>query len=95
MSAACHFCGSTPVLADSPMGSPTCEDCRPIRDHVVSMQRGAGGEAVAICQCDWRYHSQFGGLTGSIFRDVAVRSHWRAMIAAAVDHAACSTEAAA
>lgn len=95
MSDCCHFCGSAELAADCPMGSPTCEDCRPIREHIVSMQRGAGGEAVAICQCGWRYQSQFDGQTGSVFRDVAVRLHWRAMIAAAAEHVACSTGVAA
>lgn len=79
MSDCCHFCGYAPVLADSPIGGATCADCRPIRDHVVSMQTGEGGRPLAVCQCGWRY--QVKSASGVwVFRDVAVRRHWREMI---------------
>ncbi len=83
MSPNCHLCGSAELADDCAPGSAVCNDCTAIRDHVVSMQRGKNGEALAICPCGWRYQSQFNGVTGSIFREVAVRAHWRAMIAAA------------
>lgn len=61
------------------MGSPTCEDCRPIRDHVVSMQNDEGGRPLAVCQCGWRYQVKSAS-GGYVFREVAVRRHWREMI---------------
>lgn len=80
----CYVCGSPEIAPDADLRSPTCTECRPARNHVVSMQTGAGGAPLAVCPCGWRYQSRFGGRMGSIFRDVAVRTHWRAAIAASV-----------
>lgn len=83
VSAGCYVCGSLELAPGGNPGSATCAGCIPARDHVVSMQTGPGGVAAAVCPCGWRYESQFVGQAGSMFRDVAVLAHWRAMIAAA------------
>lgn len=86
MTAACYVCGSIELAADADLRSPTCDDCRPARDHVVSMQTGPGGAPLAVCPCGWRYQS--GDKAGYLFREVAVRAHWRAMIAASAEQVA-------
>lgn len=81
----CYVCGSPDLAADADHRSATCAECRPARDHVVSMQTGEGGRPLAVCPCGWRYQSRSAGQAGQLFRDIAVRAHWRAMIAAAAE----------
>lgn len=80
--AGCYVCGSAELSHDADLRSPTCPECRPARDHVVSMQTGPSGTAVAVCPCGWRYQSKFVGRAGWMFREIAVRAHWRSAIAA-------------
>ena len=74
----CHLCGSAEVEADSPIGSPTCAECRPIRDHVVSMQTGPSGASLAVCACGWC--SLVAGAKRHMVQDAKVRMHWRDVI---------------
>lgn len=74
----CHLCGSAEIRADSPMGSPTCDECWPITDHVVSMRTGPGGSALAVCPCGWRAETMGQGRNHLI--QVKVRLHWREVI---------------
>ena len=82
MSACCHLCGSTEIRADSPKGSPTCADCWPITDHVVSMQTGADGSSRAVCECGWR--SEVTGAKRHMLQQVKIRMHWRDVIRRAI-----------
>jgi hypothetical protein len=78
MTATCYVCRSPELAADADPRSPTCETCKPARQHIVSMQTGEGGSAVAACPCGWRVE-----LTGEYrrtLRDAAVRQHWREII---------------
>jgi len=72
----CHLCGGEPE-ADSPRGSPTCSDCRPIREHVVSMSN-APGTSIARCRCGWR--SEVAWSHRATVQDAKVRLHWRDVI---------------
>jgi hypothetical protein len=81
MTARCYVCESIDIAADADMRSPTCEACKPARDHVVSMQTGRIGILLAICQCGWQTESS--GRDRRDARDRQVRQHWRAMIRAA------------
>lgn len=74
----CHLCGSAEVRPDSPSGSPTCADCWPITEHVVSMQTGHEGASIAVCPCGWRAEAK--GDRRSIVREAKVRLHWRDVI---------------
>lgn len=81
----CYVCGSSELAPDADLRSPTCNECAPAREHVVSMQTGKGGVAAAVCPCGWHYESQFVGKVGNMFREVAVLSHWRFVIARAAE----------
>lgn len=81
----CYVCGSTGLPADADLRSPTCLDCKPARDHVVSMQTAPGGGSPAVCPCGWS--STVTGRQVSMIQDAKVRMHWRAMIAIAADAA--------
>lgn len=78
MSAGCYVCGSPDIAAAADLRNPTCEGCKPARDHTVSMQTGAGGSSLAVCQCGWR--SEVSGKGRSVAQDAKVKGHWRAMI---------------
>ena len=71
----CHLCGAPAVPEASSVGSRRCAACEPIREHVVSMQTGAGGSSLALCQCGWR--SEVRGQKRYLVQDTKVRLHWR------------------
>jgi hypothetical protein len=78
MSAGCFLCGENEVSPLSHRGSPVCEGCLPIKDHVVSMQTASGGGSLAVCQCGWR--STVRGDHRYVLQDTKVRLHWREAI---------------
>lgn len=88
----CFLCGATEVSPEAHYGSPVCDDCLPIREHVVSMQTGDGGSSLAVCRCGWRSEIQGGGRY--IVQDTKVRLHWRGVIARAKAEAALAEQAA-
>ncbi len=78
MSANCYVCGSPAVSSASDIGASRCEDCAPIRDHIVSMQTANDGASLAVCQCGWR--SKAKGPKRYFVQEVKVRLHWRSVI---------------
>jgi hypothetical protein len=86
MNGCCYVCGSPEIADGGAPGSPTCAGCKVARDHVVSMQTGAGGGSLAVCQCGWR--SEVSRHNAYMIQDVKVRLHWRYMIRLAAEAAA-------
>lgn len=81
MSSSCYVCGSAELAPDADPRNPTCERCRPAREHVVSMQTDRGtGEALAVCPCGWGSRHAWADRPS---RCAAVRAHWREVIEAA------------
>lgn len=78
----CYVCGSIEIANDAPPGGALCEDCEPVREHVVSMQTGAGGTRVAVCRCGWRDEFACGDHDG---RKRAVKLHWFRVLALALE----------
>jgi len=72
----CHLCGGEPE-ADSPRGSPTCAECRPIREHVVAMSN-TEQTSIAKCRCGWR--SEVAWEHRATVQEAKVRLHWRDVI---------------
>ena len=81
----CSVCGSVELAADADLRSPTCEDCKAARDHVVSMQTLPSGGSMAVCPCGWS--STVVGRGRHMILDTKVRMHWRAMIGLAAEAA--------
>lgn len=77
----CHVCGSAEVSRKSTFGSPLCERCLPVQQHVVSMQTGPGGAVLAICQCGKEFEATGDGRHE--YREAWVKAHWAGAIAAA------------
>lgn len=77
----CYVCGSTRLADDADPRNPTCEACRPAREHVVSMQRDpVSGDSLAVCQCGWRHRRPWGDRA---LQNQCVRAHWREIVAEA------------
>lgn len=86
MSARCYVCGSTELAADADLRSPTCEECKPARAHVVSNQTAPDGGALAVCPCGWTANSH--GKRSMIIRETKVRLHWRSVISRSASYRA-------
>lgn len=74
----CFLCGAAEVSPEAHYGSPVCDGCLPIKDHVVSMRTGQAGASLAVCPCGWR--SEVKGPKRHTIQDTKVRLHWRDVI---------------
>src|SRR5690606_33258487 len=45
----CFLCGAAEVSPEAHYGSPVCDGCLPIGEHVVSMPTGRDGASLAVC----------------------------------------------
>lgn len=77
-SARCYACGAAEIAADADIRSPTCEACKPVRDHVVSNQTGKLGGALAVCECGW--WAEVLGPGRYRVRDDEVKLHWAEVV---------------
>lgn len=94
----CRVCGCTDdracMTGDGPCfwigdRDDLCSACAPVSDHIVSMTidwQSVPADNVATCRCGWAHREARVGGGSSIVRrmDVAIRAHWRSVVAAAV-----------
>ena len=73
----CFLCSSPEVSPEAHYGSPVCDGCLPIKDHVVAMSNDAG-KSIAVCRCGWR--SETAWRHRGTVQAAKVRLHWREVI---------------